>query len=121
MNFWSNDAFLQILSLVEEKNHLAVTNEEAKKELQTIILQLEGQLKDNKSQEDALKTEIDTLKAEIAEKFVPKDSLKKLEEQIAKAEARTKEEVIPNLIRVNSVYVIYLSSQLRMSSQCWLI
>ncbi|KAK1393430.1 hypothetical protein POM88_012486 [Heracleum sosnowskyi] len=82
----------QISLLMEEKNLLTETHENAKKELQTVIQQLEGQLEDKKSHEDALKIEIDTLKAEMTEKYVPIDSLKKLEEQIAKAAAGTKEE-----------------------------
>lgn len=88
------NVFLQISLLLEEKNHLNETHENTKKELQTVILQLEGQLEDKRSNENALQTEIDTLKAEMTEKYVPKDSLKKLQEQIAKAEAGTKEEVM---------------------------
>lgn len=98
---------LQISLLMEDKNLLSENHENAKKELQTVIQQLEGQLEDKKSHVDALKTEVDTLKADMSEKFVPKESLKKLEEQIAKAATGTKEEV---MFLFDSFYVASLLS-----------
>lgn len=83
---------------MEENNLLTETHQNAKKELQTVVLQLEGQLKEQKSNEDALKAEIEILKTEIDEKSVLKDRLKELEKQLAIAEARVKEEVIKFIV-----------------------
>lgn len=63
-----------------------------------MVLQLEGQLKEQKSNEDDLKAEIEILKTEIDEKSVLKDRLKELEKQLAIAEARVKEEVIQFIV-----------------------
>ncbi|CAK9135551.1 unnamed protein product [Ilex paraguariensis] len=83
----------QISTVMEENNLLNETYKNATKELQTVILQLEGQLKEQKSSEDALKAELEILKAEIGEKSVLQNRLKELEEQLSIAKARVKEEV----------------------------
>lgn len=63
-----------------------------------MVLQLEGQLKEQRSKENALKAEIETLKGEIDEKSVLKDRVKELEKQLASAETHVKEEVIQLLV-----------------------
>lgn len=78
---------------MDENQLLNETYQNAKNELQSVILQLEGQLKDNKSNEVALKSENENLKVEIAEKSLLQTRLKELEEQLVKTEARLKEEV----------------------------
>lgn len=57
----------------------------SQKELQT--MELEGQLKEQKSNENALKAEIENLKAEIEKKSELNDRLKKFEEQLAARDA----------------------------------
>lgn len=59
-----------------------------------MVLQLEGQLKEQKSNENALKAEIENLKAEIEKKSALNDHLKKFEEQLAAREARVNVEVM---------------------------
>ncbi|KAH7533609.1 hypothetical protein FEM48_Zijuj04G0149900 [Ziziphus jujuba var. spinosa] len=83
----------QISSVMDENQLLNETYQNAKNELQSVILQLEGQLKENKSNEVALKSENENLKVEIAEKSLLQTRLKELEEQLVKTEARLKEEV----------------------------
>lgn len=85
--------FLQISSIMDENQLLNETYQNAKNELQSVIMQLEGQLKENKANEDAIKSEIESLKVEIAEKSLLQTRLKELEEQLVKTEARLKEEV----------------------------
>ncbi|KAL4340639.1 hypothetical protein GQ457_08G015320 [Hibiscus cannabinus] len=83
----------QISSLMEENNLLNETHQNTKKELQSIILQLEEQLKDQKENEESLKLEIGNLKAEIAERSSLQTRVKELEEQLVTIETRLKEEV----------------------------
>lgn len=59
-----------------------------------MVLQLEGQLKEQKSNENALKAEIENLKAEIEKNSALNDRLKKFEEQLAAREARVNVEVM---------------------------
>lgn len=84
---------LQISSVMEENNLLNETYQNAKKELESVILQLEQQLKEQNAKEDALRSDIENLKAEIAEKPVLQTRLKELEEQLVKNENQLKEEV----------------------------
>lgn len=84
---------LQISSVMEENNLLTETYQNAKKELESVILQLEQQLKEQNAKEDALRSDIENLKAEIAEKPVLQTRLKELEEQLLKNENQLKEEV----------------------------
>lgn len=84
---------LQISSVMEENNLLTETYQNAKKELESVILQLEQQLKEQNAKEDALRSDIENLKAEIAEKPVLQTRLKDLEEQLLKNENQLKEEV----------------------------
>ena len=84
---------LQISSVMEENNLLNETYQNAKKELESVILQLEQQLKEQTAKEDALRSNIENLKAEIAEKPVLQTRLKELEEQLVKNENQLKEEV----------------------------
>lgn len=83
---------------MEENNLLNETYQNAKNELQSIILQLEEQLKENKENIDALRSENENLKGEIAEKSSLQSHLKELEEQLLKTEAQLKEEVNVPLI-----------------------
>lgn len=84
---------LQISSVMDENSLLNELNQNIKKELQQVISQLEEQLKEHKAGEDALKSEVENLKAEIAEKSLLEKSLKELEEQLVKTEAQLKQEV----------------------------
>jgi chromosome segregation ATPase len=84
---------LQISSVMEENNLLTESYQNAKKELQSVILQLEQQLKEQIAKEDAFRSEIENLKAENADKPVLQTRLKELEEQLVKTEDQLKEEV----------------------------
>lgn len=79
---------------MEENNLLTETHQNAKEELQTAVIQLEGQIKQHISNEHALTTEIENMKAEVKEKSALSDRLKELEEQLAISEAQVKVEVI---------------------------
>ncbi|KAK0584572.1 hypothetical protein LWI29_015388 [Acer saccharum] len=83
----------QISSVMEENNLLNETYENAKKELQSMISQLEGKLQEQKTTEDTLKFDIESLKAEAAEKSLLQTRLKELEELLVKVEAQSKQEV----------------------------
>lgn len=83
----------QISSVMDENNLLNDTHQTTKKELQSVIVQLEGQLKESKENVYALKSENENLKAVIEEKTLLQSRLKELEEDLSKAEARLKEEV----------------------------
>lgn len=78
---------------MEENNLLNENYQAAKNELQAVIIQLEGQLKEQKANEDAIKAEMENLKAEIADKSVLQTRLDELQKQLVLAEARLKEEV----------------------------
>ncbi|KAJ8759706.1 hypothetical protein K2173_009807 [Erythroxylum novogranatense] len=72
----------QISSVTGENNILSETYQNAKKELQSVIVQLKEQLKEQKANEDALKVEIESLKAQIDEKSTLQARLKELQEQM---------------------------------------
>lgn len=78
---------------MEENNLLNETFQSSKKDLQAIIVQLEEQLKEQKSNEDALKAKFEALSSEAGQKDELQSRLKEIEEQLATAEARFKEEV----------------------------
>lgn len=80
---------------MEENNLLTETYQNAKKELQTVILQLEEQLNEQNAKQDALRSEIEKLKVEVTEKTVLQTRLKELEEQLVQSEDRLKQEVFP--------------------------
>jgi peptidoglycan hydrolase CwlO-like protein len=79
---------------MEENNVLAETYQNGLKELQTVILQLEEQLKEQNAKQDALRSEIEKLKAELTEKAVLQTCLTELEEQLVKSKDRLKQEVL---------------------------
>ncbi|KAF4399840.1 uncharacterized protein LOC133030283 [Cannabis sativa] len=81
---------------MDENNMLNETYQNARKEHQSTILQLEGNLKETKEIIDALKAENEQLKAEIAEKSSLQSRLKELEEHLLKAKTQLKEEVERN-------------------------
>lgn len=83
---------------MEENNLLTETHQNATKELQSLILQLEEQLKEQNAKEDALRSEIENQKAEIAEKPLLQTRLKELEEQLIKSEDRLKQEVFQKFL-----------------------
>jgi phosphoribosylaminoimidazole carboxylase (NCAIR synthetase) len=56
-------------------------------------LQLEEQLKEQNAKQDALRSEIEKLKAELTEKAVLQTCLTELEEQLVKSKDRLKQEV----------------------------
>lgn len=70
------------------------TFQSSKKDLQAIIVQLEEQLKEQKSNEGALNAKVEALSSEVCQKDELQNRLKEIEEQLATAEARLKEEVI---------------------------
>ncbi|KAK3444654.1 hypothetical protein EUGRSUZ_A00904 [Eucalyptus grandis] len=74
----------QINSLMEEKNLLGETYGNSKKELESLMFQLEERAKEKQTSEDTLQCEIENLKAEILEKSALQTRLKELEEVIAK-------------------------------------
>ncbi|KAJ6408498.1 hypothetical protein OIU84_011755 [Salix udensis] len=82
----------QISSVMEENNLLNETYQHEKKELQSVIIQLEEQLKGKKASEDALNSGIESLKAEVAERSALQTSLEELEKQLMTAEAQLKEQ-----------------------------
>ncbi|KAK4437434.1 hypothetical protein Salat_0077300 [Sesamum alatum] len=82
----------QMSSVMEENNLLNETFHSSKKDLQTIIENLEEQLKEQKSNEDALKAKLEILNAEVGQKDELQNHLKELEKQLATAEAQLKEE-----------------------------
>ncbi|XWS36804.1 hypothetical protein CRYUN_Cryun20dG0117200 [Craigia yunnanensis] len=83
----------QISSLTEENNMINETHQNTKKELQSVILKLEEQLKDEKENEESLKLEITNLKAEIAESSMLQSRVKEIEGQLVTVETQLKEEV----------------------------
>lgn len=84
---------MQISSATEEKNLLNETNQNLKKELQSVIFDLEEKLKEQQKNEESLRSEVETLKIEISEKSVLQSRLKEIEEQLIKSESRLNEEV----------------------------
>ncbi len=56
-------------------------------------MQLEEQLKEQNAKQDALRSEIEKLKAELTEKAVLQTCLTELEEQLVKSKDRLKQEV----------------------------
>lgn len=86
---------LQMSSVMEENTLLTETYQSAKRELETVIHQLEGQLKEQEAHADALKADMENkLKAEMDERSVLQTRMEQLEEQLVKAEAQLKEEVL---------------------------
>ncbi|KAJ6700274.1 EARLY ENDOSOME ANTIGEN [Salix purpurea] len=85
------DVQSQISSVMEENNLLNETCQH-EKELQSVIIQLEEQLKGQEANEDCLNSEIESLKAEVAEKSALQTSLEELEKQLMTAEAQLKEQ-----------------------------
>jgi len=80
--------------VIDEKNLLNETNQDIKKELQSLILDLEEKLKEQQKIEGSLRSEIETLKIEIAEKSVLQRQLEEIEGQLTKSASRLNEEVV---------------------------
>ena len=72
---------------------LKETHENAKKELQTFIATLEGEVKEHISNETSLKTELEHLKAEMEENAELKNNLLNLEKKLAAAQNTIMEQV----------------------------
>lgn len=85
---------------MEENNLLNETFQNSKKDLQTLIVQLEEQLKEQKSNEDALKAKLEVLNTEVVQKSELQNHLKELQEQLATAEAQLEEEVTRTIFYV---------------------
>ena len=68
-------------------------HENAKKELQTFIATLEGEVKEQTSNETSLKTELEHLKAEMEENAELKNNLLNLEKKLAVAQNTIMEQV----------------------------
>lgn len=79
---------------MEENNSLNETYQNAKNELQSVISQLEAQLNEKKATEETFKSEIESLKAQAAEKFALETRIKELEELLVNVETQLKEEVL---------------------------
>ncbi|KAJ6300795.1 hypothetical protein OIU76_021567 [Salix suchowensis] len=86
------DETSQISSVMEENNLLNETYQNGKKELQSVIIQLEEELNGQKTNEAALRSEIESLKAEVAEKLALQTSLEELKKQLTAAESQLKEQ-----------------------------
>ncbi|XP_027911837.1 putative leucine-rich repeat-containing protein DDB_G0290503 [Vigna unguiculata] len=83
----------QLSSVIDEKNLLNETNQDIKKELQSFILDLEEKLKEKQKIEGSLRSEIEILKIEIAEKSVLQRQLGEIEGKLTRSESRLSEEV----------------------------
>ena len=59
-----------------------------------MIIQLEEELNGQKANGDALKSEIESLKAEVAEKLALQTSLEVLKKQLTATESQLKEQVL---------------------------
>ena len=79
---------------MDEKNLLNDTNQDLKKELQSLIFDLEEKLKEQQKIEGSLRSEVETLKIEIAEKSALRSQLQEIEGKLTKAESRLNEEVV---------------------------
>lgn len=79
---------------MEENISLNETYQNAKNELQSVISQLEAQLNEKKATEETFKSEIESLKAQAAEKFALETRIKELEELLVNVEIQLKEEVL---------------------------
>lgn len=79
---------------MEQNNTLNETHQNSKKELADVITVLQQKLDEQKSNEDTLKSTIENLRDEAGQKSVLLDRVKDLEEQLAHAETRAKEEVL---------------------------
>ncbi|XP_048434434.1 myosin-10-like [Pyrus x bretschneideri] len=80
----------QISSLTDENNLLNEVHQNTKKELQLAISNLEEQLKEQKTGEAALKSEVENLKAEAAGKPLLQNSLKELQTKSAHFEEESR-------------------------------
>ncbi|XP_048434289.1 CAP-Gly domain-containing linker protein 1-like [Pyrus x bretschneideri] len=80
----------QISSLTDENNLLNEVHQNTKKELQQAISNLEEQLKEQKAGEAALKSEVENLKAEVAEKTLLQNSLNELQTKSAPYEEESR-------------------------------
>lgn len=83
---------------MEDNVVLNETYQKTKNEFQSEILQLEGKLKEQINVEESLRSEIETLKAEVAENSGLKIRHRELEVELSKSEAQRKEEVHQSVI-----------------------
>ncbi|XP_019454298.1 PREDICTED: myosin-9-like [Lupinus angustifolius] len=83
----------EISTVLNEKNFLNETNHNLKKELQSVIFDLEERLKEKQRDEDSLRSEVEKLKIEISEKSKLQSRVIEIEEQLIKSESRLNEEV----------------------------
>ncbi|XP_068655889.1 COP1-interactive protein 1-like [Aristolochia californica] len=84
---------LWVSSLMEDYSLLTGTYQDAKEKYQNVITQLEEQLKEQKSEEEALIAVVDSLKAGLSEKSLMQTRIVELEQQLILVETRFKEEV----------------------------
>lgn len=80
-------------SVMEENNMLNEMYQNAKKELEAIVVQLEGQLNAQKEREVSLNANVENLKAELAEKSLIQPKISQLEQQLLLAENKYMEKV----------------------------
>ena len=69
------------------------TNQNLKKELQSLIFDLEEKLKEQQKIEGSLRSEVETLKVQVAEKYALQSQLEEIEDKLAQTESRLNEEV----------------------------
>lgn len=89
----------QISSVMEENNLLTKTYQDAKEELQALIIQMERQLREQKERENALSSDVENLKAELSEKSVLQTRIIELEEELLVAKTHLKEEVLVSILQ----------------------
>lgn len=82
---------------MEENNLLTKTYQDAKEELQAVIVQLETQLSEQKERENALSSVVENLKAELTEKSALQTRIEELEEQLLLAKTHLKQEVLVSI------------------------
>ncbi|KAG1365102.1 myosin-9 [Cocos nucifera] len=83
----------QVTSVMEENNMLNEMYENAKKELEAIVVQLEGQLNAQKERELSLNADVENLKAELAEKSLIQPKISQLEQQLLSSEDKHMETI----------------------------
>lgn len=80
-------------SVMEENNMLNEMYQNAKKELEAIIVQLEEQVNAQKAKEVSLNADVENLKSELAEKSMIQSKISQLEQQLLMAETKYMEKV----------------------------
>uniref|UniRef100_A0A1D1ZJ43 Intracellular protein transport protein USO1 n=1 Tax=Anthurium amnicola TaxID=1678845 RepID=A0A1D1ZJ43_9ARAE len=83
----------QISSLTEEKILINQMYQEAQKEIQTVLAQMEEQLKEQQAKEHSLNVNVETLTAELKVKSEMQAQVAELEHKLLSSETRFREEI----------------------------